>query len=108
MSDMNKKLLSLVLDKLRGLDLKDIESIEVSNKRYIETTTLTIEIDYIQGKDIGQDMILTIALLCSIIGGVVGYVIARYVVGKWISNLVLEKLQDVIDDFEYTNRKDQS
>ena len=53
-------------------------------------------------------MILTIALLCSIIGGVVGYVIARYVVGKWISNLVLEKLQDVIDDFEYTNRKDQS
>ena len=53
MSDMNKKLLSLVLDKLRGLDLKDIESIEVSNKRYIETTTLTIEIDYIQGKDIG-------------------------------------------------------
>lgn len=53
MSDMNEKLLSLVLDKLRGLDLKDIESIEVSNKRYIETTTLTIEIDYIQGKDIG-------------------------------------------------------
>ena len=51
-------------------------------------------------------MILTIALLCSIIGGVVGYAIARYVVGKWISNLVLEKLQDVIDDFEYTNRKD--
>ncbi len=53
-------------------------------------------------------MILTIALLCSIIGGVVGYVIARYVVGKWISNLILEKLQDVINDFEYTNRKDQS
>ncbi len=53
MSDMNEKLLSLVLDKLRGLDLKDIESIEVINKRYIETTTLTIEIDYIQGKDIG-------------------------------------------------------
>ena len=51
-------------------------------------------------------MILTIALLCSIIGVVVGYVIARYVVGKWISSLVLEKLQDVIDDFEYTNRKD--
>lgn len=50
-------------------------------------------------------MILTIALLCSIIGGVVGYVIARYVVGKWISNLVLEKLQDVINDFEYTNRE---
>ena len=45
-------------------------------------------------------MILTIALLCSIVGGVVGYVIARYVVGKWISNLVLEKLQGVIDDFE--------
>ena len=53
MSDMNEKLLSLVLDKLRGLDLKDIESIEVSNKQYIETTALTIEIDYIQGKDIG-------------------------------------------------------
>ena len=53
-------------------------------------------------------MILTIALLCSIIGGVVGYVIARYVVGKWISNIVLEKLQDAIDDFDYTNRKDQS
>lgn len=53
-------------------------------------------------------MILTIALLCSIVGGVVGYVIARYVVGKWISNLILEKLQDVIDDFEYTSRKDQS
>ena len=51
-------------------------------------------------------MILIIALLCSIIGGVVGYTISRYVVGKWISNLVLEKLQDVIDDFEYTNRKD--
>jgi membrane protein YqaA with SNARE-associated domain len=51
-------------------------------------------------------MILTIALLCSIIGGVVGYVIARCVVGKWISSLVLEKLQGVIDDFEYTNRKD--
>ena len=51
-------------------------------------------------------MILTIALLCSIIGGVVGYVIARYVVGKWISNIVLEKLQDAIDDFDYTNRKD--
>lgn len=51
-------------------------------------------------------MILTIALLCSIVGCVVGYVIARYVVGKWISNLVLEKLQDVIDDFEYTDHKD--
>ena len=51
-------------------------------------------------------MILTIALLCSIVGGVVGYTIARYVVGKWISNLVLEKLQDVIDDFGYTNLKD--
>ena len=51
-------------------------------------------------------MILTIALLCSIIGGVVGYAIARCVVGKWVSNLVLEKLQDVIDDFEYTSRKD--
>lgn len=51
-------------------------------------------------------MILTIALLCSIIGGVVGYTIARYVVSKWISNLILEKFQDVIDDFEYTNRKD--
>ena len=51
-------------------------------------------------------MILTIALLCSTIGGVVGYVIARYVVGKWISNLILEKLQDAINDFEYTNRKD--
>lgn len=49
-------------------------------------------------------MILTIVLLCSIIGGVVGYIIARYIVGKWASNLVLEKLQDVIDDFEYTNR----
>lgn len=51
-------------------------------------------------------MILTIALLCSIIGGVVGYVIARYVVGKWISNLVLGKLQGAIDDFECTDRKD--
>ena len=44
--------------------------------------------------------------LCSIIGGVVGYVIARYVVGKWISSLILEKLQDAINDFEYTSRKD--
>lgn len=51
-------------------------------------------------------MILIVALLCSIIGGVVGYVIARYVVGKWISNLILEKFQDVINDFEYTNCKD--
>ena len=108
MKDINEYLLAIALDKLTVIDLKDIESIEVHNRRYSDTTTLTIEIDYIQGKDIGQVMILTIALLCSIIGGVVGYVIARYVVGKWISNLVLEKLQDVIDDFEYTNRKDQS
>ena len=108
MKDINEDLLAIALDKLTVIDLKDIESIEVHNRRYSDTTTLTIEIDYIQGKDIGQVMILTIALLCSIIGGVVGYVIARYVVGKWISNLVLEKLQDVIDDFEYTDRKDQS
>ena len=53
MSDMNEKLLSLALDKLRGLDLKDIESIEVSNKKYSDTTTLTIEIDYTQEKYIG-------------------------------------------------------
>ena len=108
MKDINEDLLAIALDKLTVIDLKDIESIEVHNRRYSDTTTLTIEIDYIQGKDIGQVMILTIALLCSIIGGVVGYVIARYVVGKWISNLILEKLQDVIDDFEYTDRKDQS
>ena len=53
MSDMNEKLLSLVLDKLRGLDLKDIESIEVINKRYSDTTTLSIEIDYINKPRIG-------------------------------------------------------
>lgn len=51
-------------------------------------------------------MILTIALICLIIGVFVGYLIARYIVGKWVSNLVLEKLQEVVDDFEYTNRKD--
>ena len=45
-----------------------------------------------------------IALLSSIIGGVVARTIARCVVGKWICNLVLEKLQDVIDDFECTSR----
>ena len=53
MDDMNEKLLSLALDKLRGLDLKDIESIEVSNKKYSDTTTLSIEIDYINKPRIG-------------------------------------------------------
>lgn len=53
MFGIDEKLLALALDKLQGLDLKDIESIEVSNKKYSDTTTLTIEVDYIQGKDIG-------------------------------------------------------
>ncbi|WP_413523100.1 hypothetical protein [Lactococcus raffinolactis] len=47
MDDMNERLLELVLEKLQRLDLKNIESIEVSSKRYVETTTLSIEIDYI-------------------------------------------------------------
>ena len=47
MTDINEELLALVLEKLQGLDLKSIESIEVSSKRYVETTTLSIEIDYI-------------------------------------------------------------
>lgn len=50
---MNEKLLSLAIDKLQRLDLKDIESIEVNNKNYIDTTTLTIEIDYINKPRIG-------------------------------------------------------
>lgn len=47
MADINERLLELVLEKLQRLDLKSIESIEVSTKRYVETTTLSIEIDYI-------------------------------------------------------------
>lgn len=47
MDDMNERLLELVLEKIQRLDLKNIESIEVSSKRYVETTTLSIEIDYI-------------------------------------------------------------
>lgn len=47
MKDVNEELLALVMEKLQGLDLKSIESIVVSSKRYIETTTLSIEIDYI-------------------------------------------------------------
>ncbi len=47
MADINEKLLELVFEKLQRLDLKNIESIEVSSKRYVETTTLSIEIDYI-------------------------------------------------------------
>ena len=53
MKDINEDLLAIALDKLTVIDLKDIESIEVHNRRYSDTTTLTIEIDYIQGKDIG-------------------------------------------------------
>ena len=53
MKDINEKLLSLALDRLRELDLKDIESIEVSNKKYSDTTTLTIEIDYVNKPRIG-------------------------------------------------------
>lgn len=47
MADINERLLELVFEKLQGLDLKSIESINVSTKRYVETTTLSIEIDYI-------------------------------------------------------------
>lgn len=47
MKDVNEELLALVMEKLQGLGLKSIESIVVSSKRYIETTTLSIEIDYI-------------------------------------------------------------
>lgn len=46
MADINEKLLALALDKLQSLYLKDIESIEVSNKQFSDTTTLSIEIDY--------------------------------------------------------------
>ena len=46
MKDINEKLLALALDKLQRLDLKDIESIEVGNKQFSDTTTLSIEIDY--------------------------------------------------------------
>lgn len=53
MDEMNEKLLSLAIDKLQGLDLKDIEFIEVSTKKYIDTTTLTIEIDYVNKPRIG-------------------------------------------------------
>ena len=54
MKDVNEKLLSLVLEKLQGLDLKSIESIEVINKRYSNgTTTLSIEIDYVNRPRIG-------------------------------------------------------
>ena len=47
MKDVNEELLALVMEKLQGLDLKSIESIVVSSKRHIETTTVSIEIDYI-------------------------------------------------------------
>nr|DAZ23100.1 MAG TPA: hypothetical protein [Caudoviricetes sp.] len=53
MKDINEELLTLALDKLQGLELKDIESIEVSNKRYSDTTTLSIEIDYVNKPRIG-------------------------------------------------------
>lgn len=54
MKDVNEELLALALDKLQGLELKDIESIEVSNKRYSSgTTTLSIEIDYVNKPRIG-------------------------------------------------------
>lgn len=54
MKDINEKLLALALGTLRGLDLKDIESIEVINKRYSSgTTTLSIEIDYVNKPRIG-------------------------------------------------------
>lgn len=46
MTDINEKILALALDKLQSLDLKDIESIEVGNKRFSDTITLSIEIDY--------------------------------------------------------------
>lgn len=49
MKDINEKLLGIALDKLKelNLDLINVESVEVSNKQYSETTTLSIEIDYI-------------------------------------------------------------
>ena len=53
MENINERLLELVLEKLQRLDLKDIESIEVINKRYSDTTTLSIEIDYVNKPRIG-------------------------------------------------------
>lgn len=53
MKDINKKLLLLAFNNLLELDLKDIESIEISNNKYSDTNTLSIEVSYIQGKDIG-------------------------------------------------------
>lgn len=46
MKDINEDLLTIALGKLTVIDLKDIESIEVRNRRYSDTTTLSIEIDY--------------------------------------------------------------
>lgn len=46
MKDINEDLLAIALGKLTVIDLKDIESIEVRNRRYSDTTTLSIEIDY--------------------------------------------------------------
>lgn len=54
MKDINEELLALAMGTLQGLDLKDIESIEVVNKRYSSgTTTLSIEIDYVNKPRIG-------------------------------------------------------
>lgn len=53
MKDINEELLALALGTLQGLELKDIESIEVSNKQYSDTTTLSIEIDYVNKPRIG-------------------------------------------------------
>lgn len=54
MKDINEELLALALGTLQGLDLKDIESIEVINKRYSSgTTTSSIEIDYVNKPRIG-------------------------------------------------------
>lgn len=51
MKDVNKKLISLAINYLSELDLKYIESIEISNNKYSDTNTLSIEVDYIEGKE---------------------------------------------------------
>lgn len=41
-------------------------------------------------------MIIMITLACLIIGGATGYLIGRYVIGKWIASIVVEKIKEMM------------